>query len=115
MKKNALISISILSAVAPFFCCWGPAMLAGMAGVTGAFAWFAWLHPMRPYLYGIAFVSLGSSFYKTYSPKRNNQGCEQCEKTKDRNVLSHLFLWITAVAVVSMFVLNYFPNLLQHE
>jgi hypothetical protein len=82
MKKSSLKSVSILSAVAPFFWCWGSAMLAGMAGVTGAFSWFAWLHPLRSYLCGIAFVSLGFSFYKTYRPKRNNQGCGQCKKIK---------------------------------
>ncbi|HNP16910.1 mercuric transporter MerT family protein [Fulvivirga kasyanovii] len=111
MKKNALLGLSLTSAIAPFFCCWGPAIIVGIAGFSGTVTWFSWLHPMRPYLYALAFLSLGFSFYQAYGSKKNNQSCENCKKTKNKSMLSQVFLWITALVVFSMFVLNYSSNL----
>lgn len=108
MKKNTLLSLSLVSAIAPFFCCWGPAVLTTIAGVSGAFSWFSWLHPMRPYLYAVAFLSLGFTFYKTYPPKRKTQSCENCKNGKNKNMPSKIFLWITTLVVLLIFITSYY-------
>lgn len=40
-----------------------------------------------------------------------NQRCENCKKAKNKSMASQVFLWITALVVFSMFVLNYSSNL----
>lgn len=107
MRKNTLLSVSLFTAIAPFFCCWGPAILTTMAGVSGAFSWFSWLHPLRPYLYAFSFFSLGYTFYKTYPLKRIVQSCENCKNGRNKNMPSKIFLWITTMVVISLFYLNY--------
>lgn len=105
MKKNALLGLSLTSAIAPFFCCWGPAIIVGFAGISGTVTWFSWLHPVRPYLYMLAFLSLGFSFYQTYGIRRIKQ-CQNCVKANKR-VGTQVILWITTIVVVSLFIINY--------
>lgn len=98
MKKSVLLGLSLTSAVAPFFCCWGPAIVVGIAGFSGTVTWFSWLHPMWPYLYTLAFLSLGFSFYHAYGNKKNNQRYENCKKAKNKSMASQVFcgllLWL---------------------
>ena len=100
-------------------------MLAGVAGITTIASYFSWVHPLRHYFFGIAFLSIGYSFYKVYSPsKRGNETeieecCEtaECETAKSEatktNILkSKGFVWLIALLVAIVFAIEYFPNLI---
>tara|TARA_R110000868_G_scaffold320692_2_gene581616 strand:- start:855 stop:1217 length:363 start_codon:yes stop_codon:yes gene_type:complete len=113
--QKTLLSSSMLAAFTPMLCCWGPAVLASVTGVGGGIAaYFSWIHPARPYFFVFAFVSLGYSFYQAYKPKNSDAiSCENCDTPKTNFFKSRLYLWLVAVFVATMFVINYyFPTLL---
>lgn len=101
---------SVISAIAPMMCCWGPALLVGIAGVSGGATYFSWVHPLRPYFFGIALLSLGFAFYQAYKPvKIATGGCPNCKKKSRGFFKSKLNAWIIGIFVVSMLLFNYFP------
>lgn len=114
LKKNTLLGTSLLTAGVPFLCCWTPAVLIGIAGFTGVSSNLEWLHPIRPYLYGVSFLSLGFAFYNTYwTSKAGNLGeikdvseCG-CKQSTQNSTKNKWILWITTFLVVIMMVINY--------
>ncbi|MBL4752072.1 MAG: hypothetical protein JKY52_00520 [Flavobacteriales bacterium] len=104
---------SMVASIAPLACCWGPALLTGVAGISGGAMYFSWVHPISPYLFGFAFISLGYSFYKAYKPKKKG-GCSNCVVEKPSFLRSKTYVWLVAVFVVGMFItINYFPELVS--
>ncbi|MFB6306448.1 MAG: mercuric transporter MerT family protein [Flavobacteriales bacterium] len=113
MNKNILMSSGILATIGSTICCWGPALLAGVAGLTGTASYFSWLHPLKPYLAGIAFVSLCFAFYQVYRKKNtDNSGCQYCvAEQKKKSRITKTILWgVTAFAIIS-FSYPYYNNL----
>lgn len=114
LKKSALLGTSLLTAGIPFLCCWTPAILIGMAGFTGMSSNLEWLHPLRPFLFGVSFLSLGFAFFTIYkaSKVKNSEliedngecGCNECTHSSTTN---KLILWITTCLVIMMVVANY--------
>ena len=108
-NKNLFISSGIMAALGSTICCWGPAMLAGVAGLTGTAYIFSWLHPLKPYLAGIAVVSLTSAFYQVYRQKNTEKaGCQYCvaeKRKKDR--ITKTVLWTVAVFAALSFTYPY--------
>lgn len=105
----------MLTAFTPMMCCWGPAVLVSITGVGGGIAaYFFWIHPARPYLFVIAFTMLGYSFYQAYRPEKTEAySCANCDTSKTGFFKSKLYVWLVAVFVAMMFVINYyFPTLL---
>ncbi|PSR01404.1 MAG: hypothetical protein BRD50_08800 [Bacteroidetes bacterium SW_11_45_7] len=100
-NKNLFISSGTMAALGSTICCWGPAMLAGVAGLTGTAYIFSWLHPLKPYLAGIAVVSLTSAFYQVYHKKNTEKaGCQYYRITKT-------VLWTVAVFAALSFTYPY--------
>ena len=100
---------AVFAAILPFACCWGPALLAG---ISGGATWFSWVHPLRPFFFGLAFLSLGYSFYKAY--RQPKAACPNCAAHAEKPgfLKSKTFVWLVAGFVVAMFVFNYFPNII---
>ena len=116
---------AIVSSLAVMMCCWVPALLAGLAGITTMASYFSWVHPLRHYFFGIAFLSIGYSFYMVYSPSKQGKDTEieeccetaECETTKseatEKSFLkSKWFVWLIALFVAIVFAIEYFPNLI---
>jgi len=102
LEKAVAVGSSMLTIVAPKFCCWSSAIAAVSSGVS----YLAWVYPLRPYLWGISFITLGYSFYKAYKPKKST--CGSCTVENKRSFLkSKVFVWVTAVVVLLVFILNY--------
>jgi len=103
--QNALaIGTSTLSFIAPKVCCW----TAAVAAISGGSSYLAWVYPLRPYLFAIAFVSLGISFYNTYwKDERTTNSCNACIQTKTNFFQSKLWLWIVTVFVFVSFIIEY--------
>ena len=125
--NNTKVSLgsAIVSSLAVMMCCWVPALLAGVAGITTIASYFSWVHPLRHYFFGIAFLSIGYSFYKVYSPSKqgNETEIEECcetaecetaksEATKTNILKSKGFVWLIALLVAIVFAIEYFPNLI---
>ncbi|SDR67796.1 MerT mercuric transport protein [Gillisia sp. Hel1_33_143] len=114
LKKNALLGTSLLTAGVPFLCCWTPAVLIGIAGFTGMSSNFEWLHPIRPYLYGVSFLSLGFAFYNTYGTSKAKSSGENkdvsecgCKKSALNSTKNKWILWTTTFLVFIMIVINF--------
>ena len=107
VENVAAAGTSLLTVVAPKYCCWTSAMAAVSSGAS----YLAWVHPMRPYLFVLSFVLIGYSFYKVYrtsSSKETAKGqCQVCEQEKTSFLQSKGFTWLVAVAVTVMFLINY--------
>jgi len=106
IRNTAAVSASLLTIVAPKFCCWSSAI----AAVSGGASYLAWVYPMRPYLFGLSFVFIGYSFYKAYRPKKEETTDCVCNKGKSNFLTSKRFTWLTAVFVFTMFIVSYFIN-----
>lgn len=102
IEDSIALSSSILTVAAPKLCCWGTALATISSGVS----YLAWVHPLRPYLFGLALVSLGFSFYKAYRPKSNLVGsCPGCKTGRASFFESKLWVWTVAVIVLASFVI----------
>lgn len=114
LNKNILLSSGIIAAFGSTICCWGPALLAGVAGLTGTAYLFSWLHPLKPYLAGIAVISLGTAFYQAY--RKNNAedaGCQYCvAEQKKKNRITKTVLWIVTIFAVLSFGYPYYNGAL---
>lgn len=100
-------TISALTATAPKFCCWSSAV----AAMSGGVSYLAWVYPMRPYLFAVAFVSLGYSFYSVYGLEKNNRNnCTSCKSDKPTFFQSKLWVWTIAILLLTSFLNSYFIN-----
>ena len=71
MRRAKTFSIiGLLAAIASSLCCIAPA-LALIGGITGAAGAFAWIEPLRPYLLGMAVISLSTAWYLHLTKKDN--------------------------------------------
>lgn len=104
IADSIALGSSILTLVAPKFCCWGTAL----AAVSGGVSYLAWVYPMRPYLFALALVSLGYSFYKAYRPQSDKaSSCPGCKTASLNFFQSKLWVWIMAVFVLTLFAINF--------
>jgi len=112
LRKNIWIGSGLLTALGSTICCWGPALLAGVAGLTGTATLFSWLHPLKPYLAGIAVVSLGMAFYRVYrqSPEEGG-GCSICLSQRKKKLrMTKTVLWLVTVFAMLSFGYPYYSN-----
>lgn len=108
LDKVVAVGSSVLTVVAPKFCCWGSAIGAMSSGVS----YLAWVYPLRPYLWGISFIMLGFSFYRVYKSSgvhaESGNSCNNCSQEKPTFLQTKSFTWITAIVVVLVFIITYF-------
>lgn len=110
--QNFLMSSGILGAIGATVCCWGPALLAGVAGLTGTAFLFSWLQPVKPYLAGIAVISLSYAFYQAYGKKaKEGAGCQYCVAEQNKkNKVSKTVLWVVTFFAVLSFGYPYYSD-----
>jgi len=107
-SENVLaVGSSILTMVAPKFCCWSTALAAMSSGAS----YLAWVYPMRPYLFALSLVLIGYSFYKrhqlTLKSNLKMTGCQVCQKSNETFLQSRNFIWLSAFFVLVMFLISY--------
>jgi copper chaperone CopZ len=78
-SKGAVIT-GVVAAIAASSCCMPP-VIAAIAGVGGASTSLAWAEPFRPYLIGLAVVSIGYAWYNHLKRIKKGDCCE-IEKPK---------------------------------
>merc|ERR1711879_534113 len=100
---------AVFSAVSLKLCCWGPLLLTSVAGINGSSVYFSWLIVLKPYLLGIAFLSLGFAFYQVYKKKKVD--CGSCDTAKPSFFKSKFYLWLVTVFVVVMTLVSYYPQI----
>lgn len=110
LNKKASMGTAIFSAASLKLCCWGPLLLTGVVGISGSSVYFSWLIILKPYLLGIAFLSLGFAFYQVYK-KKKVKDCGNCETEKPSFFKSKFYLWLVAVFVVVMTLVSYYPQI----
>ncbi|SNZ01407.1 hypothetical protein [Flagellimonas pacifica] len=95
---------SLLTFLAPKVCCWNGAIAALSSGTS----YLAWVYPLRPYLFGLALLSLVFGFYREYYPKKKDTlSCGSCTLDKNRVSRSKLRLWLVTLFVLITFAINY--------
>lgn len=95
---------SLLTFLAPKVCCWNGAI----AAISSGSSYLAWVYPLRPYLFGLAFLSLAYGFYREYYQKKlDTPTCRSCSYKKNWFSKSKLRLWIVTLFVLLTFAINY--------
>jgi len=97
------LGASFITIVAPKVCCWSSAFTA----ISGGTSYLAWVYPMRPWLFGLSFLSIGYSYYKI-SRKKNENGCGVCNSVKTSFFTSKNFTYLVTAFVVTMLMISYF-------
>ena len=104
LKIEAWVALvtSILGVAAPKICCWATAL----AAISGCVSYLAWVYPMRPYLFAIALISLGFSFYRAYRPTPEKaSGCPGCKTGSANFFQSKLWVWTVAIILLALFAI----------
>ncbi|MFB6307515.1 MAG: mercuric transporter MerT family protein [Flavobacteriales bacterium] len=114
LNKNIIMGSGIIAAFGSTICCWGPALLAGVAGLTGTAYLFSWLHPLKPYLAGIAVISLSIAFYQAYRKKNTEDaGCQYCvAEQKKKSRITKTVLWAVTIFAALSFGYPYYSSTL---
>jgi MerT mercuric transport protein len=118
LVRTSTLSTAIFTAILPFFCCWGPTLLAGVAALSGAATKMAWLHPYEPWLYGVSFISIGYSHYAAYNSKVDTDNCNSCSVDTNEQLQKEkwkkIVLWGATILVIMLFTINKFPELINY-
>jgi mercuric ion transport protein len=102
---NGFSLVSAFFSVLPLSCCVFPVALSFLGASGLAFA--AALTPYRPYFLGVTLISLGTGFYFTYRPQKEDCLPETaCALPKSRK-WQVFFLWIVTVLVLAMLAFPY--------
>ncbi len=97
--KSALLAVGGISAILASVCCLGPFLLVSL-GLGGA--WAANLkvfEAFRPYLLGVALVSIFFAWRRIYRPKVECVAGEVCSLPKTNKIYRGVF-WLVAVLVL---------------
>jgi len=111
-EERWAIGGAVLAALTASLCCIGPLLFAALS--LGAFSAAALFEAARPYLLGVAIVTLGFGFYR--ASFRRAEACapgEACE-TKPANKAGRAGLWVASVAVVTFALSPWYAGVLAH-
>jgi len=102
-ESPVALGASFITIIAPKVCCWSSALIAISSGTSS----MALVYPMRPWLFGLSFLSIGYSYYKI-SRKKNENDCGVCSRGKIGFFTSKNFTYLVTAFVVTMFMISYF-------
>lgn len=110
--SKAFTGVGIFAAIAASLCCITP-LLALLAGVSGAASSLSWLEPARPYLIGLAIVTLGFAWYKSLSKKQVAECGPDgaCVVKKKSFLASRTFLIIISIVAIALIAFPYYANI----
>ncbi|MBI3581409.1 MAG: mercuric ion transporter MerT [Nitrospinae bacterium] len=109
-SKSAPLAVGGISAILASACCLGPLLLVAL-GFGGA--WAGNLHvlePFRPYLLGVALVSMFFAWRGVYRPKIECNGGEICSLPQTNKIYRGVF-WVVAVLVLAALTFPYIAPL----
>ena len=108
MKRKAILSASLLAAVAASLCCILPIVFAlGGFAIVGASAFF---ESLRPYFLVATFALLGVGFYLAYrKPKASCDPSSACARPPVTRA-GRLVLWIAAALAVAFAAFPYYSG-----
>lgn len=110
--SKAASGIGVFAALAASICCITP-ILALLAGASGAASAFSWLAPARPFLIGLAIVTLTYAWYRALSTKQA-AACQPdgaCKVENKRFIASRTFLTIITIAAVLLTTFPYYGKI----
>jgi len=90
----------LFAAIAASSCCMPP-VIALIVGVGGGASALSWMEPFRPYLIGLAIVTIGYAWYNYLKPKKAEDCCEVDVKPKWYQTKGFLIA-ITLFAAISI-------------
>ncbi len=109
-KNGIWAGSGLISALLATLCCWGPLLLSGVAGLSGSSSFISWLHPLSPYLKGLAVLSLGIAFYQVYGKGAKEGGgpcCSTDPAAEKKRRGQKRILWAVTPLVVLAFLFPY--------
>jgi copper chaperone CopZ len=100
---------AILAAFAASLCCVGPLLFVVLG--LGTFSAATMFESARPYLLGVAALSLVFGFYRTYFQHKKDACCtgEACD-TKPANGAGRVGLWLSTIAVIAFALSPYYSG-----
>lgn len=109
-SAKAAYGIGIFAAIAASLCCITP-VLALIAGASGLASSLSWLAPLRPFLIGIAVITLAYAWYKSIKTK-NDAACTDgtCQPEKKTFLSSKAFLIVISVAALLFIAFPYYAK-----
>lgn len=110
--SKAATGVGVFAALAASLCCITP-LLALLAGASGVASTFSWLEPARPFLIGLAVVTLGYAWYRSLSTK-NAMECGPdgaCKVEKKSFLASRSFLTIITIAAILLMTFPYYGQI----
>ena len=108
IKENIYLGGSTVAAIGSKLCCIGPLMLGVGLGASGA---AAIIEPFRPYLLGVAVLSLAYSFYSVYFRREKCADGSSCA-AKTPGKTTKAFLWVTVFVVTAVTFLPFYVGYL---
>ncbi len=111
-SSKTATSVGLFSAIAASLCCITP-VLALLAGASGAASAFSWMEPARPFLIGLAIVTLGYAWY-VFLRKNKAETCGPdgvCKEEKKSFFASGTFLTIITIATIALMAFPYYAHL----
>lgn len=114
--SKVVTGVGIFAAIAASLCCITP-VLALLAGASGAASSLSWLEPARPFLIGLAVLTLGFAWYKSLSTNESSQcGRDGTCKIEKKNFLaSKAFLVFITIAAIALMAFPYYANIFYHK
>jgi mercuric ion transport protein len=110
--SKAVTGVGIFAAIAASLCCITP-VLALLAGASGAASSLSWLEPARPYLIGLAILTLAFAWYKSLSTKQHTHCGPDgtCAVEKKSFLASKTFLTIITIAAIALIAFPYYADI----
>jgi mercuric ion transport protein len=97
-RRAAALAGSVVGGVLASACCLVPLAFV-LLGISGA-AFAQRFEPLRPYLLVLTYSLLGSAFYLTYRPQREECGPGEACEMPTASRASKIVLWVATVAVL---------------
>lgn len=103
--------VGIFAAIAASLCCITP-VLAMLAGASSMASSLSWLEPARPFLIGLAVLTLGFAWYKSLSTKEGPTCSADgtCRVEKKSFLASKTFLVFITIAAIALMAFPYYAK-----
>lgn len=111
-SAKAITGVGVIAAIAASLCCITP-ILSLVAGISGAASSLSWLEPARPFLVGLAILTLGFAWYRSLKTKEG-MACTAdgaCAVEKKNFLASRPFLILITVVAIALIAFPYYAKI----
>lgn len=102
-----LMGTSLVAAILPLMCCFGPALLSLMAGLGFVSGSLEWLHPAQPYFNALSATTLGVAHYKNFKGSKKTCAGKSCQNSGVKLNVNSWFLWSITLLVLALMITNF--------